>query len=179
MVHNSRRRDAFARNRSPRVASARVAHAVPGVFEMRCLARRRPARAALRRSHWLAPVRREMRAGRRERHNPQRSRECNHACIERGRSNPLGSAMAWRVAFRDRQKSAARWRGGVEPVLYTVEGRQTGDLRQKCGSALIRKAKLPARSCGRLSFLPGRLTDCILSASEPQGGGHASHFGRR
>jgi hypothetical protein len=32
----------------------------------------------------------------------------------------------------------------VEPALYTVEGRQIGDLRQKCGSALIRKAKLPA-----------------------------------
>ena len=27
----------------------------------------------------------------------------------------------------------------VEPTLYTVEGRQTGDLRQKCDSALIRK----------------------------------------
>ena len=29
----------------------------------------------------------------------------------------------------------------VEPALYTVEGRQAGDLRRKCDSALIRKAK--------------------------------------
>jgi hypothetical protein len=40
----------------------------------------------------------------------------------------------------------------VEPALYTVEGRQTADLRQKCGSALIRKAKLPSRSGGRRAF---------------------------
>ena len=39
--------------------------------------------------------------------------------------------------------SPVRWRQVVEPALYTVEGRQAGDLRQKCGSALIRKAKLP------------------------------------
>jgi len=65
--------------------------------------------------------------------------------------------MARRGAARARtwQKFAIRWRGVVEPDLYTVEGRQTVDLRQKCGSALIRKAKLPARSCGRPSFLAG------------------------
>ena len=42
-------------------------------------------------------------------------------------------------------KNSRSGAGGVEPALYTVEGRQTGDLRQKCGSVLIRKAKLPAR----------------------------------
>ena len=33
--------DAFARSRAPGAASAGAAHAVPGVFEMRCFARRR------------------------------------------------------------------------------------------------------------------------------------------
>ena len=49
-------------------------------------------------------------------------------------------------------KFTARWRKVVELALYTVEGRQAADLRQKCGSALIRKAKLPSRSCGSLSL---------------------------
>ncbi len=31
----------------------------------------------------------------------------------------------------------------LEPPLHTVGGRQTGDLRRKYHSALIRKAKLP------------------------------------
>jgi len=42
-----------------------------------------------------------------------------------------------------------RWKGRcavsswMEPVLYPVQGRQRGDLRRRCGSALIRKAKRP------------------------------------
>jgi hypothetical protein len=56
------------------------------------------AAVTLRRSHWSAPVYREMQAGRRERQNAQRSRECNAACIERGRSNLLG--QRWHGAAR-------------------------------------------------------------------------------
>ena len=60
--------DAFARSRSPGVASTGAAHAVPGVFEMgvfemRCSAAARKSASttteavtALRRSHWSAPV---------------------------------------------------------------------------------------------------------------------------
>lgn len=177
-------RDACARSRSPRVASAEVAHAVPCVFEMRCFARRWPDNPQRRRR----PPRRcdgrigqrrsvvkhrrgcfEMRAGRRERHNPQRSRARNAACIERGRSNPQGvSGGASRA--RTEQKLVVRWRGMVEPALYTVEGRQTGDLRQKCGSALIRKAKLPARSCGSRPFWQGWLTRRIERRRHEGGG---------
>jgi hypothetical protein len=43
----------------------------------------------------------------------------------------------------------------VEPVLYTVEGRQGGDLRRKCGSALIRKAKRPRDRLEGRAFLAG------------------------
>ena len=78
------------------------------------------------------------------------------ACTERGRSNLAG--QRWHGASRagDRAKnSQSDGAGVVEPALYTVEGRQTVDLRQKCDSALIRKAKLPARSCGRPSLLAG------------------------
>jgi len=65
----------------------------------------------------------------------------------------------------------------VEPTLYTVEGRQAGDLRQKCGSALIRKAKLPARSCGRSPFFQGRLIRRIERVRATREVGHASHPG--
>ena len=84
---------------------------------------------------------------------------------DRESAMPLASNAADRTRLGQRwrgascagteQKFAVQWRGIVEPALYTVEGRQAGDLRQKCGSALIRKAKLPARSCGRPSFLAG------------------------
>jgi hypothetical protein len=80
----------------------------------------------------------------------------NAACIERGRSGV--SRQRWRGAPRAGSGLDSRSEGGgevVEPALYTVEGRQTADLRQKCGSALIRKAKLPARSCGRSSLFAG------------------------
>ena len=84
------------------------------------------------------------------------------ACTERGRSNLAG--QRWHGASRagDRAKnSQSDGAGVVEPALYTVEGRQTGDLRQKCGSALIRKAKWPRdRGEGR-AFWQGRLTDRI------------------
>ena len=126
------------------------------------------AAAALRRSHWSAPGCRKMRGGDARTHNDRES------------TMPLASNAADRTLLGQRwrgsslsgteQKFAVR-RGGVEPALYTVEGRQTGDLRQKCGSALIRKAKLPARSCGRPCLLAGTADRPHLSASAPQGGG--------
>ena len=68
----------------------------------------------------------------------------------------------------------------VEPALYTVEGRQTGDLPQKCGSALIRKAKLSTRSCGSSSlFLQGWLTKRIERVRATREVGLASHLGGR
>jgi hypothetical protein len=67
----------------------------------------------------------------------------------------LSSSIAAAVASNDREGTMPLDRGRssvsrplrcaevVKRGLYTVEGRQTGDLRQKCGSALIRKAKPP------------------------------------
>ena len=150
-------RDAFARSRSPRVASAGAAHAVPGVFEMRCFARRRPDNPQRRRG----PRRRcDGRIGQRRSVVRCGQGDANaRTHNDREGTMPLASNAAdrtllgqrWRARRRagTEQKFAVRQRGVVEPALYTVEGRQTGDLRQKCGSALIRKAKLPARSCGR------------------------------
>src|SRR5258705_5975548 len=75
----------------------------------------------------------EVRAGRRERQRTRNNREG---------TMPLSSKEADRTC---RVGPTARV---VEPALYTVDGRQTADLRQTCGSALIRKAKLPSRSGG-------------------------------
>jgi hypothetical protein len=135
--------DAFARSRSPGAVSAWVAHAVPGVFEMRCFARRR--RSVVR---WGRATRR---------HNApcrlHRTRQVEPAWVSDGAARRVPGTG---------QEFVARWRGVVEPALYTVEGRQTGDLRQKCGSALIRKAKLPARIVWKaVPFQQGRLTDRI------------------
>ena len=82
----------------------------------------------------------------------------------------LASATAG-ARYPTRYKFSAGQRQLSNPTLYTVEGRQAGDLRQKCGSALIRKAKLPARSCGRPCLLAGTADRPHLSASAPQGGG--------
>jgi hypothetical protein len=96
---------------------------------------------ALRRSHWSAPVRR--RASGRATQNPQQSRGYNTACIECGRSNV--SRQRWHGASQagSEHKFPVRWRRVVEPALYPVEGRQAGGLRQKFGTALIRKANCP------------------------------------
>jgi hypothetical protein len=67
----------------------------------------------------------------------------------------LASIRATRVACGPGIKFPVRRRRGWEPVLYTVQGRQAGDLPQKCGSALIRRVKPPARSGGRSSLLAG------------------------
>jgi hypothetical protein len=73
---------------------------------------------------------------------------------------------------RDRASiSRSAGRSVVELALYTVEGRQAGDLRQRCGTALIRKAKLPARSCERSSLLQGWLTRRIERVRHHKGGG--------
>ena len=167
-------RGTFVRSRSPRVASPGAAHAVHGVFEMRCFARRRPDNPQRRRR----PRRRsDGRLGQRRRcgqatRTPQRAMTERAQCLHRTRrSNLLGQRWHGGARAGTEQKFAVRWCGVVEPALYTVEGRQTGDLRQKCGSALIRKAKLPARSCGRPCLLAGTADRPHLSASAPQGGG--------
>ena len=78
---------------------------------------------------------------------------------------PLASTAADRTsgindgtAHRGRDRASISRSAGssvVELALYTVEGRQAGDLPQRCGIALIRKAKLPARLGGRSSLLAG------------------------
>jgi hypothetical protein len=123
-----------------------AAHAALYVFVMRCSARRHP---------WA--VRRFCDAGRATA-TPPPTRSCDNRLG--GRDTPgskaadrtLASIWARRAARGPGLKFPVRWRQVVEPALYPVEGRQTGDLRQKCGGALIRKAKLPSRSCGR--FVP-------------------------
>jgi hypothetical protein len=135
-----------------------------GIFEMRCFARRRPDNPQRRRrprrrcDGRIGQRRSVVRCGQGDANARTRNDRENTmpACTERGRSNLAG--QRWHGASRagDRAKnSQSDGAGVVEPALYTVEGRQTVDLRQKCNSALIRKAKLPARSCGRPSFLAG------------------------
>ena len=91
------------------------------------------------------------------------------------------TSQRWHGASRagTEQKFAVRCHGVVEPALYTVEGRQAGDLRQKCGSALIRKAKLPCAIVWKaVLFWQGWLIGA-LSASATREVVHASHLGRR
>src|SRR6185312_17886 len=86
----------------------------------------------------------------------------NAACIDRDRSSV--SRQRWYGALRvgTEHKFPVLPRRGCGTALCTVEGRQTGGLRQKCGSALIRKVKLSARSCGSSSlFLRRWLTKPI------------------
>jgi hypothetical protein len=157
---------AIIRSRSPGVSSTGAARAVLGfferrvfevrVFEMRCAAAARNPRPRRR------PCRRD--GGRISAGLSWSSAEAvsrcgqgdattrNAACLERGGSN------VWRQRWPHASTAhefPVRWHEVVEPTLYTVEGRQTGDLRQKCGSALIRKAKLPARRVEGCPFLPG------------------------
>ena len=150
--------DAFARSISPGVASTGAAHAVPGAFEICVLEMGGFRNAPLGGGSTIRVDddggRAGMRAGRCERQSPQQSRGHHAACIDRGRPRVSrqrrhGASRAASAKFR------ARWRWVVEPTLYTVEGRQAGDLRQKCGSALICKAKPPARSCGKSSLFAG------------------------
>jgi hypothetical protein len=72
--------------------------------------------------------------------------------------------------------SPARRHQVAEPALYTVEGRQTANLRRKCGSVLIRKAKnRRAIAWQAVPFFAGAAD---IPHPQPKGGGHASHFGR-
>src|ERR1043166_8434031 len=90
---------------------------------------------------------------------------------------PLASAAADRpsrvndgAAHRvTAHKCPVRRRQVVEPIVYTVEGRQTADLR-----ALIRKAKPPLRSCGRSSLFYREGQDA-WSVRRHEGGGYASY----
>ena len=65
---------------------------------------------------------------------------------------------------------------GTGLALYTVEGRQAGDLPQKCGNELLRSAKLPR---DRVEVVPFAGRAGALSARRHEGGGHASHPGGR
>jgi hypothetical protein len=73
----------------------------------------------------------EMWAGRHERLIPRPSSGYNAARIGRDRSSVL--RQRWRGTSRAETGHTfpVRRRQVVEPVLYTVEGRQAGDLRQK------------------------------------------------
>jgi len=53
------------------------------------------------------------------------------------------SSVSDGTASRDGNKKFPADVKVVEPVLYTVEGRQRRNLRRKCGGVLIRKAKRP------------------------------------
>jgi len=70
------------------------------------------------------------------------------------RSRPFPNAVAFRnVTEAMRTPPLAGQRQLLEPTLYTVEGRQVGNLRGKCASALSRKAKPPGdRGKGRPFF---------------------------
>jgi hypothetical protein len=100
---------------------------------------------ALRRSHWSAPVRRRAPprlfrdAGRAQR-TPEPATIGRAQCrLHRTRQiERLASAMAGASHAGSQHKLPIRWRQVVEPALYTVEGRQAGDLPPRCGTALIR-----------------------------------------
>ena len=70
------------------------------------------------------------------------------------RGRPFPNAVAFRnVTEVMRTPPSAGQRQLLEPTLYTVEGRQVGNLRGKCASALSRKAKPPGdRGKGRPFF---------------------------
>ena len=113
---------------------------------------------ALRRPRWSAPVRR--------RAPPKRFRDVDYAMRTQSRQDLHHKVSSTRPATPNLQglprrrnlnvprrpwhgewcailgiRTPARWCQVVELALYTVEGRQAGDLRRKCGSVLIRKAK--------------------------------------
>ena len=120
------------RRRSPcRIDGA--THVVSRVVEIRCGARRSCRR--LRPSHWCATVRRRLSA--------QRRRNVRHRLATQSLQQST-----------EARRAVSSW---VEPVLYPVQGRQRGDLRRRCGSALIRKAK-SRRAIAReaVPFVPGR-----------------------
>ena len=70
------------------------------------------------------------------------------------RGRPFPNAVAFRnVAEAMRTPLLAGQRQLLEPTLYTLEGRQGGNLRRKCASVLSRKAKPPGdRGKGRPFF---------------------------
>ena len=199
--------DAFARSRSPDVAStgasarcrAEVCLSTMRCFRTKPASARRQARTSVGATHCTQRCRagattvascqrRSVRASsapRLFRDTGSATRTPEPVTIDEG-AMPLASTAADRTSRVNdgtalsragtEYKFPVRWRQVVEPALYTVEGRQTGDLPQKCGSALIRKAKLPARSCGRSSlFLQGWLTKRIERVRAAREVGHASH----
>jgi hypothetical protein len=129
---------------------------------MRCFARRRPGNPQRQRrprggaatvASVSAGLSRERTAGANATTRSDRESTMPLASNAADRTSGVSDGAARRVPRPSRNsRSEGRM---VEPALYTVEGRQAADLRQKCDSALIRKAKLPARSCGRPSFWQG------------------------
>jgi hypothetical protein len=139
------------RSRSPGISSIGAAHAVPGVFA--------PLGCGPIRVDGGGPCRRDD-----GRIGPRRSvvstAEAVSRCGQGGanaretRNNREGT-MPLSSKAADRTCRVGPTARVVEPPLYTVEGRQTGDSRRKCDIALIRKAKLPSRLYGWLSLLAG------------------------
>ena len=74
-------------------------------------------------------------------HSQSTGEGATHARIEAGGLNvPRQPRHAESCAILG-MNSPARGCQVVELAIYTVEGRQAGDLRRKCGSVLIRRAK--------------------------------------
>ena len=159
------------RDRSLRAAFARGSLCSAGAFEIRCFARRRPDKSqqehGLRRrcdsTHRSAAGIRNTGEATPERTMIERV-QCGS--IERGGSNLFNGGKAASPAGTEQKLAIAR--EVVEPALCTVEGGGLVDLRRKCDSALIRKAKLFAATCRRP--WPFVVSLQRSDASAPQGG---------
>jgi hypothetical protein len=146
---------------------------VPVVFEVRCGARREirdvGGGARLARSHWLAPLYRRAPPGLfRDAGNATRTPSPQKACCTRpaaidgtGRDSAshrrrelkhLASTMARRLVCRTMCKLPACYSRVVEPAIYTVRGRQVGDLRRKLRYRADSQGKNAARLCGKPSL---------------------------
>jgi hypothetical protein len=89
----------------------------------------------------------------------------------------LASTMARRLVCRTRCKLPACQSRVVEPAIYTVRGRQAGDLRRKLRYRADSQGKNAARLCGKPSlFWRGRPRGAFNAAREAS---HASYLGRR
>jgi hypothetical protein len=89
----------------------------------------------------------------------------------------LASTMARRLVCRTMCKLPACQSRVVEPAIYTVRGRQAGDLRRKLRYRADSQGKNAARLCGEPSlFRRGRPRGAFNAAREAS---HASYLGRR
>jgi hypothetical protein len=106
----------------------------------------------------------EMRAGRRERQRTRNNREG---------TMPLSSKAA------DRTCRVAPTARVVEPPLYTVEGRQTGDSRRKCDSATDSQGKTALAIGWKVVPFGRDGRQGALSVRRGEGVVHAAHLGGR